>query len=319
LGAGNGEAWAEGFGLFPVRNFSPFQQLVLGMFGDRAAVIPKRVLDIRVELAQTAAIYSETSPTVQASVKFETLRTGTFFRYGLTDRLEVGLEIPVYYRWEGFQNGLITEVERVTTGVSKPRAVLGDTDFAFNLTQTGQTLFEGVNGAGGLGDITLITKYQAILETAQIPALSTRFALKLPTGDTGKFFGSGHVDVGIGLAIEKTVSNRWVLYGNVNGVFPTGSVSGLSLNPVFSTIGGIEYVWSPNLSLLAQFDYYSSPYRNTGTSMLDNGVTEATAGLNYLLRDNLLWRVYAVENLDIIEGAAADYTVSTVLTYRFGH
>ena len=310
---------AEGFGLFPVRNFAPFQQLILGMFGDRAAVIPKRVLDIRVELAQTAAIYSEASPTGTASVKFETLRTGTFFRYGLTDRLEIGMEIPVYYRWDGFMNGLITEVERLTGGVGKPRVVLGDTDFAFNVTENGQTLFEGANGAGGLGDITLITKHQVLLETARIPAVSTRFALKLPTGDTGKFFGSGHVDVGIGLAIEKTVYNRWVLYGNVNGVFPTGSVSGLSLNPVVSTIGGIEYVWSPNLSLLAQFDYYSSPYRNTGTRILDNGVTEAVVGFNYLLRDNLLWRVYAVENVEIIDVAAADFTLSTVLTYRFGH
>ncbi|MFQ5992068.1 MAG: DUF3187 family protein, partial [Nitrospiraceae bacterium] len=247
------------------------------------------------------------------------LRTGLFFRYGLTDRFEVGMEIPVYYRWEGFLNGLITEVERLTGNVSKPRAVLGDTDFAFNLTQNGQTLFEGTNGAGGFGDITLITKYQAILETAQIPALSGRFALKLPTGDTGKFFGSGHVDVGVGLAVEKTVYNRWVLHGNANGVFPTGSVSGLSLSPVFSALGGIEYVWSPNLSLLAQFDYYSSPYRNTGTRILDNGVTEVVVGFNYLLRDHLLWRVYAIENADLIEGAAADFTLSTVLTYRFGH
>jgi hypothetical protein len=31
-----------------------------------------------------------------------------------------------------------------------------------------------------------------------------------------------------------------------------------------------------------------------------------------------LWQVYGVENLDFIRGSAADFTLSTVLTYRFG-
>jgi hypothetical protein len=32
---------------------------------------------------------------------------------------------------------------------------------------------------------------------------------------------------------------------------------------------------------------------------------------------HFLWQVYSVENLDFYTGSAPDFTVSTVLTYRF--
>ena len=52
--------------------------------------------------------------------------------------------------------------------------------------------------------------------------------------------------------------------------------------------------------------------------VLDKGVTEAVGGFSYRLRPNVLWQVYGVENLDFIRGSAADFTLSTVVTYRFG-
>src|SRR5438309_11831918 len=73
-------AWAEGFGPFPVRNFQAFQQLVLSLPGDRAAVVKPGTLDVRLELAETASIYNDNSPPINVNVKFETLRSGLFLR-----------------------------------------------------------------------------------------------------------------------------------------------------------------------------------------------------------------------------------------------
>ena len=86
---------AEGFGPFPVRNFQTFQQLVLSVPGDRATVVQRGTLDVRLELAETASIYNDNSPPINVTVKYETLRSGLFLRYGATDRLELGLEMPV--------------------------------------------------------------------------------------------------------------------------------------------------------------------------------------------------------------------------------
>jgi hypothetical protein len=108
-----------------------------------------------------------------------------------------------------------------------------------------------------------------------------------------------------------------MIYANLNGVVPTGRIAGLALHPTISGLFAVEYLWSENFSLTAQFDYYSTPFRGVGTRVLDRGVTESVAGFSYRLTQHLLWQGYAVENLDFIIGSAADVTVSTLLTYRY--
>lgn len=312
------EAFAEGIGPFPVRNFQPIQLLFLGMQGDRATVITKRALEVRVEMASTSTVFREETGRVSTTMKFETLRSGLFFRYGLTDRLEVGLEVPALYRYRGVLEGVITATERVTTGEAPARTALKGTSFAYNLSRDGRTLFSGGDADLGLGDITLSSKYQILSDRESTPAVALRMAVKVPSGDDRRFFGSGHADVGMGLAVEKAVAAHWIVYGNLNGILPTGRVAGLMLRPTVSAIAAVEYLWSPAVSLVAQFDYFTSPFKNVGTPVLDEGVTELAAGFNYRLRNNLLWQVYGVENLDFIRGSAADITLSTLVTYRFG-
>lgn len=310
-------AAAEGFGPFPVRNFQAVQQLVLNLPGDRAAVLKPGALDLRVELANTATIANDQGPPTQVTMKYETLRSGLFLRYGVAERLEVALEVPVLYRYQGFLNGLINATERATVGVSPQRQALKNTNYAFNVTSNGRTIMNGADGAVGLGDSTLMAKYQLVSESATAPAISVRAAIKLPTGDANQFFGSGSPDFGLGLAAEKKVADRWILYANLNGVVPTGRIAGLALQPVVSGMTAVEYLWSENFSLTLHFDYYSSPFRGTGADFFDKGVTEVAAGFSYRIRPHLLWQVYGVENVDFITGSAADFTLSTVVTYRF--
>ena len=317
VGATAIEAQAEGFGLFPVRNFQPVQLLFLGIPGDRAAVLPKGALNIRTELAETNTILNEQTATSSATLKLETLRSGLFFRYGLTDTLEVGIEIPTIYEYRGFLNGLITQTERLTSGLAPTRQQLEKTGFAYNITKDGQTFFKGTQGAFGQGDITLSGKYQLFKENERMPALSARALVKVPTGDSTRDLGSGHADVGLGLAAEKMFLSRWIAYANVNGVIPTGRVGGLSVRPYMTGLAAVEYLWTKNFSLVAQFDFYSTPFHDTGFQFLDRGVTEVVAGFNYRLQHNVLWQVYGVENVDFITGSAADFTLSTVMTYRF--
>jgi len=311
------QAEAEGFGPFPVRNFNPLQQLVLNMLGDRAAVISRGALDVRLELAETAAIYSEMTPTALAQVKFETLRNGLFLRYGATSRLEVAVEIPLLYRYTGFMGGMIEGVEKATTGLSPARSALSNVSYAYNITRNGQQIVNGTNGTLGLGDSMVQVKYQLFHETSTIPVVSVRAAIKLPTGNESEFFGSGSPDFGLGLALEKGFGSRWIIHGNLNGVLPTGRIAGLALHPTLMGIAAAEYLWSDNFSLTLQFDYYTTPFRHTGLEIFDKGVTEVVAGFGYRFAERWLWQVYAIENVDFITGGAPDFTLSTLFTYRF--
>jgi len=308
---------AEGFGPFPVRNFQAFQQLVLSLPGDRAAVVKPGTLDVRLELAETASIYNDNSPPINVNVKFETLRSGLFLRYGAIDKLELGLEVPVLYRYQGFMNGAITATERATTGLNPARTAFKNSNFLFNVTRNGQTIMSGDPDVMGLGDTTMMSKYQLLTEGAATPAVSLRGAVKLPTGDQSAFFGSGSPDFGLGLAAEKLVAGRWLLYANVTGVVPTGTIAGFGLRPTLSGLAAIEYLSSENLSITVHFDFYSSPFSGTGSAVFDRGITESVLGFSYRVAPHFLWQVYAVENLDFITGSSPDFTVSTVLTYRF--
>jgi len=310
-------AQGEGFGPFPVRNFHPLQQLVLQIPGDRANVVPKGTLDLRLEVAETAAIYRETSEQASITAKFETLRNGLFMRYGATDKLEVALEVPVLYRYRGFMEGMIKAVERATTGLAPARKALSGVGYAYNVTRGGQTVVRGSEGAVGLGDTTMMAKYQVLSETSTLPAVAVRAAVKLPTGEESEYFGSGSPDFGIGLAAEKSFAGRWILYANVNGVFPTGKIGGMPLQPTLSGLAAVEYLWTENFSLTLQFDYYSPPFHGVGLKALDKGVTELVTGFNYRLSPLWLWQVYGVENTDLITGSAPDFTLATLFTYRF--
>ncbi len=311
-------ARADGLGPLPVRDFQPFHQLFLGLFGDRAAVIPKRALRIRVEVANTASVFDESSPHIKAQLKFETLRTGLFLRYGLMNRLEVGVEIPLLYRYSGVLEGLITATERAADQFNGPRERLNDVEYAFSVSRNGQSIFSGNSTAVGVGDISFFGKYQLLEERPSMPAFSVRAGVKAPTGDEKQLFGSGNPDVGIGVALEKSLATRWIAYANVNGVFPFGDLAGLALDPIFSTIGAVEYLWTPNVSLVLQLDYYTTPFSGTGTDLFDEDVFEVATGFNYRLRENLLWAVYGVEDLFVFGGGgAADFTLSTFVTYQF--
>ncbi len=310
--------FAEGFGPFPVRNFQPIHQLVLGLPGDRAAVLKPGALDLRIELANTANVFSDTTPQASVAMKFESLRSGVFLRYGATERLELAIEVPMLFRYRGIMDGMIQAVERGTTGLAPDRRALKDAGYVFNVRSGGRTVMSGKEGVVGLGDASVMGKFQLLSETEASPAISLRAAVKIPTGDEPHFLGSGSPDYGVGLAIEKHIADQWVLYGNVNGVLPTGRIAGYSLQPVVSALMAVEYLWSKDFSLTAHFDYYSSPLHGTGTSVFDKGVTEAVLGFSYRLKPHLLWQVYGVENLDFIVGSAADFTLSTLVTYQFG-
>ena len=285
------------------------------MPGDRAAVLEPGALDVRLELAETAAIYSEAPPGATASVKFETLRNGLFLRYGATRKLEIALEVPVLYRYTGFMSGAIEAVERATTGISPARQALSHVSYAYSISRNGQQIVSGTKGA--VDHSTLQAKYQLLNETSSMPALSLRTAVKLPTGNEREFFGSGSPDFGIGIAAEKRLGGRWILYGNLSTVLPTGRIAGLPCIPRSPGWRPLSIYGRTTCHLTLQFDYYTTPFRHVGLEVFDKGATEVVAGFNYRIAEQWVWQMYAVENVDFITGGAADFTVAVLFTYRY--
>jgi len=304
-----------GQGLAPVRNFQPLQGLSLQMPVDDAIPLKSGELSLRAHVAETSTILRETTATRTALLKFGQLRTSVDIRYGTSiEDVEAGVELASLYRHSTGLEGLVTAVESLVGRPAPIRRQLKNQGYAYSLG--GGPTFNPSNEVFGLTDIVVHGKALLLSEWDYAPAIALRVALKVPVGDRTRALGTGLADFGVGLSLQKTVWNRVGLYVNFNEVLPTGHYLGLALRGYVTAVTGVEFMATPKFSITGQFDYYQSPFGNTGFKLLDRGVTEAALAFGYRFTPTLLWQVYAVENLDFTRDSASDVTIGTALTYR---
>ena len=172
----------------------------------------------------------------------------------------------------------------------------------------------------GLGDIVLGTRWLFLEEGRIRPAVALRMALKLPTGDPAKAYGSGDTDIGIGMAAQKGLGERWVSYFNANGIFPTSDFmdTGIDLDPFFNGMLGLEFRVTRRFSLLAQFEYYTQPFQGVNSLILEDGVAEITVGGSYLFKEGFLFQIGGIENFTdpFPDGSAADFSFFVTLGFQ---
>jgi hypothetical protein len=73
----------------------------------------------------------------------------------------------------------------------------------------------------GVGDILLNYRFQALTESARVPAFAPRLSVVLPTGDDEKGFGNGEVGYQINLPFSKVLNGRWSAHFNAGATcFP---------------------------------------------------------------------------------------------------
>jgi hypothetical protein len=310
----------EGGGPFPNRNYNPVQLLFLSLPSERATTLPRDSYEISLEVAESNTILNESSPQIDATLKFETFRSALHLKYGFTDRAEIGLEIPYYYRNGGFLDPFIMSVEHDFGSLNPERIKFTDGSFGgYAIIQDGTVIVSGEDHQTGFGDVTLSGKYLFHPEGPGTPAAALRIAVKFPTGDLERAFGSGKADFGMGLVLQKSMARRWLFYLNQSVVLPGGDFgpTDLTLRAIYSAALAAEFIWTPSFSLVGQLDYYSSPFHGTGARVLDNGVFESAWGFNYRFKSHLLFQLFGIENFANPESAAADFTLGTNIAVRF--
>jgi hypothetical protein len=91
------------------------------------------------------------------------------------------------------------------------------------------------DGASGFGDVQLNYRYQALKESAHVPAFAPRLSLILPTGDENRGTGSGSYGYQVNLPVSKIIADRWTVHGNA-GLTSYLDVQGLQ--PTSYNLGG---------------------------------------------------------------------------------
>jgi hypothetical protein len=231
---------------------------------------------------------------------FELTRANLALQYGLLDRLAVGLEIPLLYTWKGFLDEPIKAFEDATGFRRNIRFERPQHLFDYLVQKDGKNALQGMSGAVGVGDIAIAAKALLAEEGQLAPAIAGRFALKFPTGDDDRALGSGTVDVGLGLALEKSFGPVH-LYFNTGLTIPTGNPfagTGIDSLPMFSTFLTGEFRLTPRFSLLLQLNGVTPPIRNTGLD-IDHATFEILAGFNWAIPGlPVIWQAGFMEDLN---------------------
>jgi hypothetical protein len=306
-------------GPFPIRSLSPVQLLFFQFTPERAVPVPRGAWQVRFDLVEANVLARDQDGEDFYFFDFELTRANLALQYGAFERLAVGLEIPLLYTWDGFLDNLIKGFEDVTGFQRSIRFDRPQNRFTYIAEKDGHVALQGGSGALGIGDIALSAKALLRAEGAWAPAVAGRLALKLPTGDDDRALGSGEVDLGLGVALEKGFGPLR-FYLNLGVTIPTGEPfadTGIASLPMLSTFLTGEYHLTERFSLLLQLNGVTPPIRNTGLD-IDHPSYEILAGFNWLLPgSSVVWQAGFMEDLNNTN-RTADFAVFTSWSIFFG-
>jgi hypothetical protein len=300
-------------------NYHPLQGLFLNLEAEKAEGLPKGQWKVSIGFVESNTININSNPTLFIVLDQEISRLDIAASYGITDTLEVGLEIPFLWRHGGVLDPLIKTVEDFLGVTFRGRNQRPQNILEFSIFRTTDQIFlEFTEDASSVGDITLKGKYLLVKEKPGQVSIAARAALRFPTGDEALVLGSGHPDFGIGALFQKSIRN-FTLYGDVDLILPGDTFEPFDweLRPIVGFGFAGEFRWTPDFSVLLQLDFHSAAFQDTEATSLDNGnVFELTFGFSSRIRENLIWKVGGVENLNRPQ-SSADFSILSQLSFEF--
>jgi hypothetical protein len=306
------------YGPLRLMNQQSLQLLFLQPFPDRADVTPFRHFDVDLNTALTNTLLGNQRD-FTANLDLEMVRTVIALRYGVYPNFEVGLSLPIIYTYGGILDGFILGVERhFAPGKERPlrkNQVAGA--FTYQVSRGNRVFIQGQDDALGIGDIVLQAKGQLLHEQEWFPAVSLRAAVKFPSGDADRAFGSGEFDGSVGVLLQKTLW-RFTFYVNADVTFPGQAFEDVdvSLHPFFLGLLAIEFRVSRPVSLVLQFRADTRPFHDT-ISILDRRIIETHLGVNWEISHRLVLQAGVAEDIANSACCSADVSFFLNLTGRF--
>lgn len=245
----------------------------------------------------------------------ETLRSAIVLRYGLFDRLETSVELPIFLDQGGGLDGLIEAVEERFGAANPARRAAPRDKVVYSLSRPdGRALVRRGDDAG-IGDVVFGAKVRLLDQAGWRPAISLRGLVKAPTG--GFTFGSGGTDLGAGLLAGWTW-RRTALRLALDVVRPGEALEevGLDTRTYGSVQVGLAFRANRRLTLDVQVSGHTSPIRGTGLSEIEGPTYYVVAGGSYAVSTLLSIDLGAAENV-LSPGRGADFTFLSTLRARF--
>lgn len=139
----------------------------------------------------------------------ETYRFNLALRSAITDRFEIGIEVPYVCHEGGFLDSFIEGWHAFFGLPNGGRDQNPRNRLTYRYIKGGQQKIDLSQSASGLGDIRLLGAWQLYRRGGDSRgAVALRGSLKLPTGGSSRLLGSGSTDLAFWLTGEKAASTR---------------------------------------------------------------------------------------------------------------
>lgn len=252
----------------------------------------------------------------------ETYRIAVGLRYGITDGIEAGVEVPFVVHSGGELDGFVEWFHDTFGFAAGGRDGVTDGGLHYSYTRDGRDRFRVENGTGGLGDIRLtggVRLYDN--RSGARRAVALRGAVKLPTGDSEQLRGSGSVDVSLWL----TASDDYRL-GNWGHATLFAAAGGMAMSDGevlkdqqrnLAGFGTLGIGWSPFpwLALKVQGNWHSALYRGSTLRELDSDTLQIISGGTIDFSKNTALDLGVSEDLSV--KTSPDVAFHLALTQRF--
>jgi hypothetical protein len=214
----------------------------------------------------------------------ETTRIGLTWRRGVTERLDLGVELP----WVLHQSGnLDSFIDRWHDIFGLPDGIRDERphDRLLFRYDDGNRLLTMQRNVEGLGDVRLLGGWR--LDEGANGSSALRFSVKLPTGDSDSLLGSGSTDISLGLAGDRSTllgAERLTGFYRLNATWLGEHEIGIRRNnPLVGHVsGGISYRLTSRSSLGLQA-LLRSPVYDSDVSPLGNFAASVTMGMRFRL------------------------------------
>jgi len=232
------------------------------------------------------------------------------WRHRISNRLELGVELPFVAHEEGVLDNAISNWHDIF-GMSNSKRAGPSNQLGFRYARDGIVQYELNSPSAGIGDIQLSAALSVKeASNAGSTSVSLRSSIKLPSGDAEHLHGSGATDFSLGVY----ASDTYTLFGH--GLDVSGFFGGLFLGngKVLTDIqrnavpfAGVAASWRPKERLGLVFQLYAQgAYFDSDLEELGGESIQLAAGLNYQPRRRSVSLKFAVVE-DFSANATTDF------------
>ncbi|VGO14288.1 hypothetical protein PDESU_02847 [Pontiella desulfatans] len=301
-----------------VANQNPFVQIYGLPKSEAGTITPKGKLDAAFLYYVSNNAFSEEADNGETFIwDGETAQYCLKLRYGVSERLELGIDLPYIVHSGGYLDSTIRKFHQLF-GYSNDRQMeFEKNQIHYQIGENGDTLFEMTDTHSGLGDIRLTAAVSLL--PGSIGArrhLAARSVLKLPTGNSSDLLGSGGTDVSAGLAYtdyDLLQSINTVVSANLGLLYMGDSEVLGDKQRNFAGYGGASLGWRALtwLDMKLQVDLHSAMY-DTELLQLGHSLQLLAGGTVHLPGDVLM-------DLGISEQLSTDATPDVGFYLMVGH